>query len=267
MEKNNKSKSTINLGIQFLRFLLCFWIVIVHCSIVKKEHKKYLDKRFHVPTFFLISFYFYYTTISTKNKDKVIFRFQRLLLPYLFWPFVQLILKIKILKKEEILKNIFMQLLIGSPIHSIFWFQFNLLFVSLFFTIILFAFKKNGIKIMLYNELICYYLHLTSFAFKLLDNYQYFFKNNIGGLLELLPLAVNGSILKLINIELIFDKFSVFYNFCLLLLLFLLFDKDIFLDKPGFRYPNVSLNIISSLVLFLFFGALPLAKIKNNSYN
>ena len=155
----NSSKDTkYNLGIQILRFCLCFWIVIMHCSNIKKEHRKYLNKGFHVPTFFLISFFFYYPIIYNKNIDKVISRFQRLLLPYIIWPLIPLISSILKHDFKHIIRKIITQLLIGASIHGIFWFQFHLILLSLFFAIILFAFNKNGLNILTLIGLFCYNL-------------------------------------------------------------------------------------------------------------
>ena len=263
MKKINKFKTTkTHLGIQVLRFLLCFWVVIIHCSFVEKEHRKYLCKNFHVPTFFVLSFYFYYPIISSKNIEKIISRFQRLLLPYIFWPFAGLIL----VSKKFRLKDIFLQLLIGKPIHGVFWFQFNLIFLSLFFAIILFTFNKKGINILMLIGLFCYFLHLTGLVYNILLKYKSFVKTSIGCLLEMMPLAVNGSILKSKNLFSIEKQYSIFFNFFLFCALFILFNYDIFLKKQGFLYPNVSLNIISSLILFLFFGTLSFEKIKKQIY-
>jgi fucose 4-O-acetylase-like acetyltransferase len=207
MKNINKLKTTkTHLGIQVLRFLLCFWVVIIHCSFVEKKHRKYLFKHFHVPTFFVLSFYFYYPIISSKNNKKIISRFQRLLLPYIFWPFVKLIL----VTKKFRLKDIFLQLLIGKPIHGIFWFQFNLIFLSLFFAIILFAFNKNGINILMLIGLFCYFLHLTCLVYNILLKYKSFVKSSIGCLLEMMPLAVNGSIVKSKNLFSIEEQYSIF---------------------------------------------------------
>ena len=68
----------INLGIGLLRFILCLWVVVVHCSVRTKNNIKLFSKAFHVPTFFMLSFYFYYPTISCKNISKIKTRFERL---------------------------------------------------------------------------------------------------------------------------------------------------------------------------------------------
>ena len=67
MEKKGLENKTKNFGIQILRAVLCLWIVIGHCSKIKETHKTYLNKRFHVPTFLLISFFFI-TISSLKRK-------------------------------------------------------------------------------------------------------------------------------------------------------------------------------------------------------
>ena len=94
MVNNNAKyeKKSLNFGIELLRFILCLWIVILHCSNVKNEHKKYIGRGFHVPTFILISFYFYFPTIKNRNILKINSRFQRLLLPYCVWPIIRFIL-------------------------------------------------------------------------------------------------------------------------------------------------------------------------------
>ena len=79
---NNK-----NLGIEILRMIFSFFIVIIHCSKVKNKFLYMLlfDKAFHVSSFFLISFYFYYNIILTRNIIKIKLRFLRILVPYVIW--------------------------------------------------------------------------------------------------------------------------------------------------------------------------------------
>ena len=279
MKKNIvKSIKKVNLGIEILRLLLCLWIVFIHCSKIKKGHKQYFSKRFHVPSFFLISFYFYFPTLSKRLINKIILRFQRLLIPYLLWPTIRLIIIIiinnihvkypKILSEKKFaLKDIYMQILIGSSIHNILWFQFNLLFLSLFFTIISFVFKKNTINILLLIGNISFYFHLSRLSYNFLNTYKhYHLRYNLGNLIELMPIAVNGCILNSINILVKIKDISTYLNFIFFFKILILFKYDIFINQPGFYYSNVSLNIISSIMLFLLFGALPLYKIENEKF-
>ena len=136
-----KSKSNINLGLQLLRFLLCFWIVIVHLTTIKKQHKKYMHRGFHIPSFILLAFYFYYPILQNQNISKITIRFQRLTIPYIFWPTLIFILhntsiktfRLKYFQPKLPINYLYLQLLLGTPYYQIFWFQFNLIFLSLFF--------------------------------------------------------------------------------------------------------------------------------------
>ena len=136
---SNKAKfkiKSINFGIELLRFILCLWIVIIHCSKAKKEHKKYLRRGFHVPTFILISFYFYYPMIRNRIITKIISRFQRILIPYFLWSIIRFMININnflieafsigLTGKKLSLYDLYLQILTGSHFHKIFWFQFNL---------------------------------------------------------------------------------------------------------------------------------------------
>lgn len=152
MEVNYKeNKKTINNGIELLRFILCLWVVIFHCSIIQKKHKKYIMRGFHVPIFFVLSFYFFYPNISKRKIGKIKSRFRRLLYPYVFWSmfsfFLQNIL-IKFtsniyLKGKLTIKDLFLQILFGTQYHQLFWFLFNLIFISLFLSIISFLAKEH----------------------------------------------------------------------------------------------------------------------------
>ncbi len=87
-KKNNKVKS-IFLGIEILRMILSFIIVYIHCfnkskvkSIFYLLPYKYLC--FYVPTFFFISFYFSYNSFISRNINKIVLRFKRLLFYFIY---------------------------------------------------------------------------------------------------------------------------------------------------------------------------------------
>ena len=121
------------LGLELLKALLCLWIVIIHCSNSTNKRVKYLRRGFHVPTFFMMSFYFFYPILSERIKTKIIFRFQRLIIPYIIWPIIIFSLNNILMKtisfgqfKSKIsFKELYLQLIFGARFHWIFWYQFK----------------------------------------------------------------------------------------------------------------------------------------------
>ena len=278
MKSNEMVYKNRNLGIEILRFILCFWIVFNHCSIIKKEHFKYLTRSFHVPTFILLSFFFYFHIISRRNIPKIISRFQRLLIPYILWPIIVLLINNFLISKFSLgqfqtkltMKDFIIQILIGAKYHLIFWFQFNLLLSSLFFTIISFAFKKQLLKLLKLFGVVSVYLIISglnyTFFLNCFRSYKRIFLLNFASLIELMPVAIIGCIFSSINLLSKIKHFSINFFLFLIYTIIILFQFDLFIIKPGFRYPNVLLDIFGSINLFLLFGSLSFEKIKNEKY-
>ena len=90
-----------NLGLEILRAILCFWVVYDHCS--KSSHnfllKILFKKRFHVPSFMIMSFYFMQKTLILLNFKLLCHRIIRLMIPYLGWPIIIFALNNLILAK------------------------------------------------------------------------------------------------------------------------------------------------------------------------
>ena len=138
----------INIGIQILRMIYCFLVVVVHFGKADRALYNfswvYID--FYVTSFFLISFYFSYNTFSSRYIVKIKERFLRLLFPYILWPILIYIRhNFDNIKQgritENILKRFYIQYLLGNNIHGILWFLFNLILITLFICIIIFMFK------------------------------------------------------------------------------------------------------------------------------
>ena len=259
----------IYIGIQLLRFLFCLWIVILHCAIIKNEHKIYFNKGFHVPSFILISFYFFYPNIKNRIISKIKARFQRLLYPYILWPIIIFIINnllitiisFGIYNNKLMLKDIYLQIIIGAQYHAIFWFQFNLIFISLFLSIISFIFKNNALRVFEYLGIISLYIHFSGINFYMFNSLHRRYQITLGGLAELTPLAIIGCILSSINF-LVFlkNKLSLHHHIILYLFILFLFRYSIFKLYFGFRYPNILLNILASIILFISFGTINLDK-------
>ena len=268
MANNRKNR---NINIELLRTFLSLWIVILHCSKISKKAKRYILKGFHVPTFFLLSFYFYYPILSQRLTTKIISRFQRILVPYIFWPIITLLLNNFLLmiaskgiykgKGILTLKDIYIQFLFGTGYHWIFWFQFNLIFVSLFFTIISFMFKNYFLIILHYFGLICLYLNYSHIIYNYLFPFRHHLKIPLGCLLEMIPLAVIGCDYNSIKLLLKMKEIPLHNQIILLVLLYFLFKYDFDINILGFRYPLVLLNIMASTTLLILFNSLKIDKL------
>ena len=81
----------LNVGIQILRMLFSFHILVFHC-INKKLYSNKIIKfiignvEIDLGVFFIISFYYSNHTFISKNIEKINQRFYRLLIPYIIWP-------------------------------------------------------------------------------------------------------------------------------------------------------------------------------------
>ena len=88
----NNEKKFFNIYLSLLRMYLSFLIVNTHCFNPYKNniHNKYLliilRNKIHVPNFFIMSFYLCYKLFIKKDIKKIKQRFERLLIPYFFWP-------------------------------------------------------------------------------------------------------------------------------------------------------------------------------------
>ena len=267
----NKNKP-INYGLQILRMFSSFWVVINHCydSFQHKRLHYYLyQKPFHVPNFMFLSFYFYYKHLKERQINKIIQRFQRLLIPYIIWPFIYLITNNICLKffgwsnygRYLSFKDYFIQIIIGSRYLSIFWYLTVLLFLSIFFTIVAFLIPNYFLFIIKIVGFLFYGIHRSSI-------YDYLIKNKLFYIslvltIRFAPISVIGltfSSLNIIkNIENHFIR-NIIINVCFL---YFLFRYNIFNFNDIFIYQDVDTITIGSINFFCIFSLLPLKYIEN----
>lgn len=276
MKINNnqiKINSKLNLGIELLRFILCLWIVVVHCSKRTKNNIKLFTKGFHVPTFFMLSFYFYYPTLCDKNINKIKARFKRLIYPYLFWPVITLLLNNILIKFTSLskyrnalsIKDYFIQIFFGTKYCKIFWFQFNLIFLSHCLTIFSFIFNKNILNIILSFGFISLYIHFSGINTGFFNSYSELIKISLGTLIELFPLCSIGCIFSSFGLLQKIKNLSFNVRLIFFFGIYLLFKYELFISYKGYMYPNVLLNIFSSSFLLLSFGSLNLRNSKTST--
>lgn len=261
-----------NLGIQILRFFLSFWVVLVHCSKIRKEHKKILlGKPLHVPTFIFLSFYFFYNIIITRNINRIIQRFQRLLFPFIIWPLIfftinntfYLIFRFSQYQKILYINDLYVQLITGNGYHTIFWFHFNLMIVTLIFTIISLIFYNNFMFILHILGLICFYLHYSQINYNFFIRYKYVISHTLGTLIEVIPIALIGFFFSSFNLINRLNKAKRRYIIFNIVVLLYFFKFNIFNTLLGIRYPLMMQNLFGTIISFILFSSIRLENFEN----
>lgn len=270
MGKKNDIKKQVNLGILILRAILCFWVVSFHNMNRKKVLiRKILQKHFHVPTFFIISFYYLLKNYNGRNIKKINQRFERLLIPYIIYPIIiwvfnnLLFLFTKNNRFNRILSlnDFIFQLIFGRKFMGVFWFQFMLIFLTIFFFILVFL-EMNILLIFYILSIISYFFQYSGYNYNFFINYQSSVKGSIGYLVEIIPIIASGLTLSSLNIINRLDEYKNKTLIFLIIIIYFIFKYDIFIDINGFCYKGIITNF-GSIPLFIFFSLLPINNIEN----
>lgn len=271
VKKNNNKQNQRFLNLEILRLILSLWVIIIHCHCIK--NKKIIFTiykcRFHVPTFMNMSFYFFYSHLSQRNIEKIKQRFKRILIPYTIWPIIFLLFNNILFlfgysKVKLTVKDYWLQLIFGRKIHDIFWFHFNLIILSLLFSIFSFIFKNNFLFILQLICILSYYLQYSLINIYYFEQYRIVVCHSLGLLMEMIPFAVIGLTLGSLQIlnKIKYVRFrTLIFSFAIL---FFQFKFDIFINIKSFIYAGINLNI-GSIFFLLGFSAIPIEKIKNQT--
>ena len=258
-------KKEKNIGIEILRIYLSMTVVNSHCYHASKNIRyiilKILKNRLHVPTFFIISFFYFQITLISRNIEKFRKRFERLLIPYLFWPLINWLLnnlimflfKIKLRNSFQDLK---IQLLTGHCFNGVFWFQWDLIFEVFLFIIIEIISHKYLIYIIINSALLAYLFQYSQYNYKIFSKLCFEQRYTFGRFAEIIPYSVSGFILSYFQIIVKLKKNRIkIINLCLLI--FASTSKyDFFLNPKGFQYQGLKLNILC-ICFFIIFSMIP----------
>lgn len=257
--KKNIQKKEINIGISILRVFLSFMVVMDH--LYKKEKlKKYLVfLYYHIPTFFLISFYFTYRTLISFNFSKLKIRIERLLIPYFSWCTISWIIRniyFYLLKKKcrHSLKDYFINLTNGHIFDIVLWFQNILILTTFLFLLIIFIFKSNHLFALSLIGIIAYLLEYTGTNYKIFFKLTPHYRLTFGRFAEAIPHSFTGFFLASLDI---INKIKIKQNknlivFYSLIILIMITKFDIFSQLKTFKYGGVRLNIASTCIFFIF---------------
>ena len=193
-----KRKKEYNIGIGILRACLSFIVIMDHLYNPKKYKQYVYFFYYHIPTFFLLSFYYTFNTLYSFNFNKIKIRFERILLPYFCWSCIYWIFNniyFLLLKKKcrHSLIDFLNNLLNGHIFNCAFWFQNILILLTIIFLIVILLFKNMFLHILVLFAILAYILQYTGL------NYEFFTKNfsvhyylTLGRFAEGLPNAVSG---------------------------------------------------------------------------
>ena len=257
MEEININKN-INYSLEFLRLILSFWVVIQHCY----KYANRLNKgKFHVPIFMLMSFYFYYNILKRKSIIKIKKRFLRIVFPYIIWPILFFIFNNILFKffgfsqynKKLSLKNLLLQLVFGLNFHLVFYYQFNLIILTILFTIISILFNTILIFIFQILLIISYVFQYSYLSYFIFNQYTRDVRHSLGNIFELLPFAVSGITIRHLDIIIKLKKYKESVIFFSLVILFFILKFNIFVIIKGFWYQGFLLNI-GGICIFIIFS-------------
>lgn len=269
--KSESKKIERNSGIELLRMILSFWIVLFHCIKVKNKYliNIIFKKRFHVPTFIFISFYFLYNNLCNRNINKMKSRLERLLIPYIILPLIvwtfnnSLYFIIKYNRFNRVLKfyDLIIQLIIGRKFIGVFWFQFELIFFNIFFYIISFLFKNNFLFILQIIGIIYVVIQYNEINYFFFIKFKTTISKTLGYFAETAPIAILSLSLASINFIKSLQNYGRKAIFFSVTFLYLLFNYNIFSEIKGFGYRGI-IKIIGSMLLFIIFYLVPIGHIK-----
>lgn len=262
---------TIYLNIQLLRMILSFNILLLHYCSIYDMHSKESDllinpTAFYLATFFIISFYFSYHIFLSKNIEKIKQRFIRIMVSFFFWPIISFMFNnsqyffLRNTKKIEF-KYLIYQIIIGNGFYCLFWFQFNLMFVSIIFVIIIFLFNKRYLIIFQIIGIVCYIFLCSNYYENINSNYSEVITFSIRRLPDTFIYSLTGFYLSSIRfIDIIKKHKKKALCFSFIILYSIKNYEIIFKNHPHLRYFIIELG---ALCIFTLFSVLPFDETKN----
>ena len=168
-------------------------------------------------------------------------------------------------------KYLYYQILIGNGIYLIFWFQFNLIFISILFTIIVFISKDNYIFYLFIFGLLSFIFISSPFYRIFFSKYNEIASFSIKPLPETFLFSLIGFYCFSINIINKISKYTdKIYNnkkkFIIILIILFYFSKENNEFHHYYPYLYYFSKILLCSLLFIIFLIIPFDKIKNHIY-
>jgi surface polysaccharide O-acyltransferase-like enzyme len=172
-----------------------------------------------------------------------------------------LFLKIKKLS----IKNLILQLLTGHVFMTVLWFQYDLIFITLFTFMIHLLFNENIVFHILINlKIFGIFLTYSNYNFYYFSKYDFNKKYTFGRFFEIIPYCITGYIFAYLNIVHILSMHRKTSINILLPILILVIKYKIFLGIKGFLFQGLNLYALTISIFFLF-SLIPNEKIRNKN--
>ena len=265
------NKKNIHLGFSILKNILAFYVIVSHCFNYNSTKNKIIlfivkRRKIHVPSFFILSFYFNHNTLISSDTQKKRNRFKRLLIPYLGWPIIIFIFNnilhyIKISRNFFSFKILIIQLITGAKSGLFhFWFLLDLILITFLFHLIIFFFRQNYLFILNLILLFSYFVQYSNIS-RIVIYYTYNY-NAVSRIHEIIPYAVTGFTLSSLKVLKILDIYKINSIIICLIIYNLVGNYEIFTKFFGVMYHGVKLNVISVCIIIIF-SFFPLKNIKS----
>ena len=252
-------KKEKNYGIAILRVILSFMVVLDHFYNGPKKVSYLNILYYHIPTFFLISFYYTNNYFASFNIEKIKLRFERIIIPYICWSIIACFLNniyYYILNKEcsHTIYDFYHNILTGHIFFWALWFQNNLILTTLIISIVVFSFKKDYLLILQFLMILSYILQYSGENFRFFSqNFTIHYTVTYGRFLDNFPHSIFGffiGTLKLVN-RLKLNKLRAIITSVIILVFLSKYNFDN--NLKCFKYGGIRLTIAATCIFFLFF--------------
>lgn len=265
MEKSEEIKinKKFNYGLAILKFIMAFLVVKHHYFKSKSTKNKILlfltkERFFHVPSFFIMSFYFTCTNFTSLNNKIILNRFEKLLIPYIGWPFIIIIINHmfnKVYKKKlpDTFIDLKLQLLWGCRYIPQLWFQNALIVMTLLFFLIIFILRKNFLFILQILLILSYIGQYSRYFYKkIFLKYPEYNNKTISYFFVSIPYAVAGFTLGFYKIIDFLQKNKMKTLILCIIIYNTIIEYQIFTNIQFIAYQGINLNIQCLCIIFIF---------------
>ena len=261
-EQSQKKSKVINYGLAILKVILAFLVVKAHTFKSNTTNNKIIlyitkERALHVPSFFIMSFYFICKNLLSLDIKIIFNRLLRLIIPYIIWPII--IWEINHLwnvkfntKFPDTYEDLKIQLLWGHNYTPQYWFLCNLIMITLLLTIIIFIFRKHTIFALQLITILFYMVQYSEYPYKIYMKLPHYKGKTLCLFFESVPYAFTGFTLGFYKI-IDFVQVNKIKSLILSMAIYIFIrDYNIFTGIKGLFYQGIKFNIQSICVIFIF---------------